>query len=382
MSIIKTAAEIFRRYVTAGVPASGPNPVNKDDVQAWGTFLETMLGAGLPGLAYATLAAINADLAHGANSLAIVYGDTTAANNGEYVKAGVSGSGSWSRIGDLPTTIVPLTVTGGTGNAIVAVAPESPTTPGLKLFVMTPTANNSGATTLAYNAVSALPIKDAFGAALVGGELLNASPVIMLGASDHFTLLLSTNVDASAILTSAQAAQTAAAASASAASGSATAAAASAAAAAGTGSLVASAYAEYTVNTALTATIPLDDTIPQSAEGIEILNVSITPKSTTNKLRVRFTGQAAVASADIIACAMFLNSETGARVARHTSHTTGFSETVCLEHEFVPGSTSAQTIRIRVGCGGAGAFRFNGSSSARLFGGVARTTLIVEEIKA
>jgi len=44
----------------------------------------------------ATLALLNADLAHAADTLAVVYNDATAANNGIYAKAGGSGVGSWS----------------------------------------------------------------------------------------------------------------------------------------------------------------------------------------------------------------------------------------------------------------------------------------------
>ena len=51
------------------------------------------------------------------------------------------------------------------------------------------------------------------------------------------------------------------------------------------GAVIDSAYAEYTSNTDISSAIPIDDTIPQSGEGVEILTVSITPKSTTNKLR-------------------------------------------------------------------------------------------------
>lgn len=223
MSIVRPSREVWRRYVSDGVPASGFNNPNRDDIRAWGTWLETMLDTGVAGLLYATLAEANADLAHAANTSAAVYNDATPANNGLYRKLLASGSGSWQRIGDLPLAVIPLTVTGGTANAITATAPETPSAPGRKLFVLTPTANNSGATTLAYNGQSALPIKSAFGNALVGGELLSASPVILLGASDHFTLLLSTNVDASGILAAAVAAQNAAAASATAAASSASA---------------------------------------------------------------------------------------------------------------------------------------------------------------
>jgi hypothetical protein len=221
MGLMQSAAEIWRKYAVDGVPASGPNRPKKAEIIAWGTTLETMLGAGVAGLAYVDLASLSADLAHGANVTAMVYADGVPANNGLYLKVGASGIGSWLRISDLPLAVVPLTVSGGTGNAIVATAPETPSAPGRKLFVLTPSANNSGATSLSYNGQPALPIKSAFGNALVGGELLNASPVLMLGASDHFTLLLSTNVDASGILASAVAAASSASASASAAAASA-----------------------------------------------------------------------------------------------------------------------------------------------------------------
>lgn len=47
--------------------------------------------------AYATKAAMDADLAHAANTLAEVWNDPVTANNGLYGKVGASGSGSWSK---------------------------------------------------------------------------------------------------------------------------------------------------------------------------------------------------------------------------------------------------------------------------------------------
>ncbi len=54
------------------------------------------------------------------------------------------------------------------------------------------------------------------------------------------------------------------------------------------GTVVGGAYAEYTANANLSAQIPRDDSIPQVGEGTEILTLTITPKSATNKLRCRF----------------------------------------------------------------------------------------------
>src|SRR5437868_15517614 len=100
--MVKTAAEILRKYVTDGVPASGENEPNKADLRNLLTFLESLLSGGGPGLGYSTKSAADGDLAHAANTLAIVYADSTAANNGLYKKAGASGTGSWTRIGALP----------------------------------------------------------------------------------------------------------------------------------------------------------------------------------------------------------------------------------------------------------------------------------------
>ena len=62
---------------------------------------------------YTSRAVLFADLAHDANSSAWVMGDATTAFNGVYVKSGASGSGSWSRVGDLPFSFVITTDTAG-----------------------------------------------------------------------------------------------------------------------------------------------------------------------------------------------------------------------------------------------------------------------------
>lgn len=52
-------------------------------------------------LAKATKAALDADLAHGADSVALVFGDATAELNGWYRKLGASGAGSWEQFEEL-----------------------------------------------------------------------------------------------------------------------------------------------------------------------------------------------------------------------------------------------------------------------------------------
>lgn len=197
--MVQTAAQIWRKYDTDGVPASGAHKPSKADIVPWGTMLETMLNIGA-GFAFSTLAAISADLVHPDSTFAIVYGDSTAANNGMYRKSGNSGVGSWVRVGDLPTSLLRLTVTGGTGNAIVATAPETPTLPGAKLYLLTPDLDNSGAVTIAVNGASAVAIKSALGSSMVTGSLIAGSPVLMCWSTDHYQLLVSVPVDASGVL--------------------------------------------------------------------------------------------------------------------------------------------------------------------------------------
>lgn len=201
-----TAAEVWRDYNTDGVPASGARQPDKREIRSWATLVEAINGGGGPSLGYATKAFLVADLAHAANSLAVVYNDATAGNNGLYVKSGVSGSGSWTRIGDLPSSVIRFDVTGGSANAIEVSAIETPSQPGSKLYLMTPVAQNTDAVTVEVNGGAAVSVKNAFGFNLASGSLLAGSQVLMAWATDHYQLLISANVDAGAILAGAQAA--------------------------------------------------------------------------------------------------------------------------------------------------------------------------------
>lgn len=108
-NITDAFAGAFRDYVTEGVPASGENEPVKSEIRAIGPLIESALSnIGLGALVdtiYATKAALDADLAHPANSVGLVYADATDANNDLYVKSGASGSGSWANTGALHSII-------------------------------------------------------------------------------------------------------------------------------------------------------------------------------------------------------------------------------------------------------------------------------------
>lgn len=140
------------------------------------------------------------------------------------------------------------------------------------------------------------------------------------------------------------------------------------------------AYAEYTANTDLTTVIPYDDTIPQVTEGTEVLTVTITPTSTSNKVIIRGALTGAVGTAaQALSMAVFVNGGSNAIFASSTIMG-GANYTACIPFEFEhsPGSTSAQTYTVRVGPS-SGTARLNGPSTARRFGGISKCTLIAEE---
>lgn len=144
------------------------------------------------------------------------------------------------------------------------------------------------------------------------------------------------------------------------------------------------AYAEYASNANLTTTIPGDDTIPQNTEGTEIMSVSLTPKSATSRVRIRFQGQVtADANSIAVAAAVFSSASASAlRAGFVTIVNSGNALHLAVEHEYVPGTTSALTFSVRVGPINAATVRLNGTPTTRVFGGASAATLVVEEIAA
>lgn len=148
------------------------------------------------------------------------------------------------------------------------------------------------------------------------------------------------------------------------------------------GAVIDRTYAAYTANADLTAQIPADDTIPQNSEGTQIISVSFTPKTTTNRLRLRFQGEASAAVAASVVAALFSSASASAIRSTFTNVSAGQGGTLVIEHEYVPATTSALTFSVRVGPVSATTVRMNGTSAARFFGGTMAATLVIEEIAA
>lgn len=236
----------------------------------------------------------------------------------------------------------PLGTVAGT-NTITAVAAKTITAYGAgQKFSLTPAATNTGATTINIDGVGAKNIFS-YGSACVGGELKIGVPCEIEYDGTQF------NITSDRLL-----------------------------------GVVQRVYSEYTANADLTTVIPYDDTIPQITEGTEVLTAAITPKSATNRIRIRFQcfGQNSGAGQAKLLSALFVDATANALCASCSDdpHTTGVAMNNIMEYEESAASTTARTYRIRVGPHTADTIRLNGTTAARRFGGVARATLIVEEI--
>lgn len=92
------AAESEENAATSAATAATLNQTTQTSITALQNQVNSIQiaqGAGM--LGFSTKAAMDADLAHAANTPAFVTNDTTATNNGFYIKNGASGSGSWTK---------------------------------------------------------------------------------------------------------------------------------------------------------------------------------------------------------------------------------------------------------------------------------------------
>jgi hypothetical protein len=203
---IKTISELWRDYQVAGLPSSGPHEPVKSDIRATLTNMQDLIlaAAATTAVIFSTRAGLLATLTYAANTRAEVRSDPTEAFNGIYVKSGNSGSGTWTRVSDLPDSVVRLSVTGGSANAIQASAsPQLPVTKANKIYILTPTATNTNAVTLQVDSDAATDLLSAFGSPLAANSILVDVPYLLVYSDGDYRLLLPVDVDASSILAAA-----------------------------------------------------------------------------------------------------------------------------------------------------------------------------------
>lgn len=195
--------------IWADGPSSDPYEPDKAQIREWGTWVEGIItGLFNGGLIYSSKAALDADLARPANTMAWVLGDATVANNGIYRKIGASGVGSWTRVSDLPFSFIIASDAGaGTPNAIQATT-SIPVSSSALVWMNIFEANTASPVTVSFNGGTALTIKTNSGNNVAAGGLI--AGMIVLGIVSGTTFRLVSDQASAAIVAAAEAAQAAA----------------------------------------------------------------------------------------------------------------------------------------------------------------------------
>lgn len=139
--------------------------------------------------------------------------------------------------------------------------------------------------------------------------------------------------------------------------------------------------ATYSGATSSTTAMPSDDTIPQNTEGEETITATITPKKTTNKLVIEFSGWTFKDTSGTAVFALFQDSTADALAVTIASFDAAFAVPVILKHIMDAGTTSATTFKIRYGSPTGAAVRVNSNNTGRLFGGISAIRLTITEIE-
>jgi len=136
----------------------------------------------------------------------------------------------------------------------------------------------------------------------------------------------------------------------------------------------------YTTYTNISVQIPADDTVPQNTEGVELCTAAITPTSAASRLVIEAEMFGAVGAAGVVCAALFQDSTANAIAVSASRPAAQEFANIKLRHEMAAGTTSATTFKLRAGpSAGAGNFYVNGSTTTRLFGGLAAVRLRVTE---
>jgi hypothetical protein len=149
------------------------------------------------------------------------------------------------------------------------------------------------------------------------------------------------------------------------------------------GTIVSTGSAQYATNANLNTIIPWDDTIPQIAEGVQIISVSVTAQAALNTFRMRFSGEVATSAASWVTAAIFADGAANAIAGSGVlcDEASGSGRSLVFDFFYTPGDTAAHTLTVRVGPDAAVTTRMNGAAAARRLGGVMNTTLSWDEIK-
>lgn len=150
------------------------------------------------------------------------------------------------------------------------------------------------------------------------------------------------------------------------------------------GQVIQSVYATNAAVIPVTSVVPVDDTVPTTAETTEIVTVAITPTSAASLLRITAFASGTGSSGLQATGCIFRDAATNASVTTFGAgpFTGGAVGTISIQ-AFIPATAAtATTLRFRVGVNGA-RFDVNGNGAgARYYGGTSFASILVEEIQA
>lgn len=141
-------------------------------------------------------------------------------------------------------------------------------------------------------------------------------------------------------------------------------------------------YASSASVTTTITPIPNDDTIPQNTEGAEILTASITPKKSTNRLKIEIEANMShgTESGSYGFLCLFQDSTADALACSSVAMPTaaGFAHPTLI-FEMNAGTTSLTTFKVRAGFVNPGTVTFNGVLGSRRLGGKLEHRMIITE---
>lgn len=127
---------------------------------------------------------------------------------------------------------------------------------------------------------------------------------------------------------------------------------------------------------------PADNTVPQITEGDQYMQLALTPKSATSKLRVDVVCNYSNSGSTHVVTALFRDSAVNAIAAVQQVIPTGtWCEQSVFSTEVVSGSTATTTFKVRMGPDN-GTLSFNGRSGAQTLGGVTASSITITEFAA
>ena len=130
-----------------------------------------------------------------------------------------------------------------------------------------------------------------------------------------------------------------------------------------------------------TTASPLDNTTPQITEGNEVFTLAITPKNSSNKLKIDVVVSVSASAAANVVCALFQDSTANALAAIVVRITgDGQLNIATFTHFMTAGTTSSTTFKVRVGIAAGATVFWNRTSSESKFNGVMASSITITEI--